>query len=215
MHLPDGFLTPSTWVPATLVSAGLWTTGIRRAARSLDPGALPRVGVLTAVAFVLMLLSIPLPGGSTVHFTGVATLSILFGAGTAFLCVSLVLLLQAMLMGAGGITSLGLSALLIGGLGGVMAAVCWRGLRGISRRAAMFVGAWTSVVLSALALSVVLGLQPRIGHDALGHPLFFPFGWSVVIPAVVVPHLALGAGEGILTVLLVEAYERATGERIP
>ena len=67
-----------------------------------DGFVLPRVGVLTAVTFVLMMLSIPVPGGSTVHFSGVALLALSFGGWTAFLCVTLVLLMQATMFGVGG-----------------------------------------------------------------------------------------------------------------
>jgi len=34
-----------------------------------------------------------------------------------------------------------------------------------------------------------------------GRPLFFPFGLSITLPAVVLPHLLVGLAEGILTVL--------------
>lgn len=211
MHVPDGFLAPSTWIPAYGVSAGLWTLGARRVGRRMHPETLPQIGVLTAVCFVLMMLSIPLPGGATVHFTGVAVLAVLFGAWTAFLCVSLVLLLQAVLLGTGGVTSLAVGALAIGGLGGLSASVVWRALRRW-RRVALFVAAWISVVLPAGAMALILGLQAHVATDAQGNPLFFPLGWSVVVPAVVGPHLLLGVGEGVLTVMMVEAFERLRGE---
>jgi cobalt/nickel transport system permease protein len=79
---------------------------------------------------------------------------------------------------------------------------------------AAFTAAWTSVVGPALVMALVLGWQPHLAHDAQGRPSFFPFGWSVVIPALVLPHVVLGVGEGILTVLMVEAYERATGGKV-
>lgn len=214
MHVPDGFLAPSTWISAYGLSAGLWTWGARRVGRAVRPETLPQIGVLTAACFVLMMLSIPLPGGATVHFTGVAVLAVLFGAWTAFLCVSLVLLLQATLLGTGGITSLAVGALAIGGLGGVSAAFAWRALRRWRRRAALFVAAWVSVVLPALAMALVLGLQLHVATDAQGSPLFFPLGWSVVVPALVGPHLLLGLGEGVLTVLMVEAFDRLRGEAV-
>ena len=180
----------------------------------MSPQTLPQIGVLTAVCFVLMLLSVPLPGGATVHFTGVAVLAVLFGAYTTFLCVSLVLPLQAALLGTGGITSLAVGALAIGGIGGASVSLTWRALRRWHRRGAIFTAAWVSVVLPALAVALVLGLQPHVATDAQDSPLFFPLGWSVVVPAVVGPHLLLGVGEGVLTVLMVEAFERLRGEAV-
>ena len=206
MHVPDGFLAPQTWVPAYAVSAGLWTWGARRT--QLDARTLPQLGVLTAVAFVLMMLSIPIPGGSTIHFTGVGVLAVLHGGWTAFLCVSLVLAMQAALFGAGGITALPVSALAMGFVGGMSAALVYRALRRWRQRVALFVAAWISVVLPALCMAVVLGMQPLLGADAEGRPLYFPFGLAVTLPAVVGPHLLVGIGEGVLTVLMVTALAR-------
>lgn len=209
MHVPDGFLAPQVWVPAYAVSAGLWTWGARRS--RLDARTLPRLGVLTAVAFVLMMLSIPIPGGSTIHFTGVGVLAVVYGGWTAFLCISLVLLLQATMFGAGGITALPVSALAMGFVGGMSAALIHRVWRGWHRRVAMFVAAWVSVVLPAVCMAVVLGMQPYLGAGIDGRPLYFPFGLEVTLPAVVIPHLLVGIGEGVLTVLMVEALERMGG----
>jgi cobalt/nickel transport system permease protein len=55
---------------------------------------------------------------------------------------------------------------------------------------------------------VVLGLQPAIAHRIDGQPLFFPFGLSVTLPAVLIPHVVLGLGEGLLTVLVVSFLRR-------
>ena len=211
MHVPDGFLSPQTWVPAYAVSAGLWTVGARRVRARMDARALPQLGVLTAVAFVLMMLSIPIPGGSTIHFTGVGVLAVLFGGWTAFLCISLVLAMQALLFGAGGVTALPVSAVAMGFVGGMSAVLCHRALRARHRRASLFVAAWVSVVLPAVLMALVLGLQPWIASGADGRPLFFPFGPEVTLPAVVLPHLLVGVGEGLLTVLMVEALERMRG----
>ena len=75
---------------------------------------MPAVGALTAVAFVLQTIMIPLPGGTSTHLVGASLLALLRGPLVAFLCESLVLLLQALFFGAGGITVLGVNALAMG-----------------------------------------------------------------------------------------------------
>ena len=57
-------------------------------------------------------------------------------------------------------------------------------------------------MVAALLLALVLGWQPLIAKAADGSPLFFPFGWAVVVPALVLPHLLLGLGEAAVTVLV-------------
>ena len=208
MHVPDGFLGPQTYLPATAASVGLWTLGLRRVRASLDVQALPRVGVLTAMAFVLMMVSIPVPGGSTIHFSGVAMIALLFGGWTAFVCISMVLLMQAAMFGVGGITSVPVAALTIGFAGAWSAVIGRRVLRRLGERPSTFLAAWLSIVVPSVLMATVLGLQPVLAHGSDGEPLFFPFGLDTTLVAVVVPHLAVGVGEGVLTVMMVEALRR-------
>jgi cobalt/nickel transport system permease protein len=75
---------------------------------------------------------------------------------------------------------------------------------------AVGVAAWVSVVVPALLLAVVLGVQPLIAQRPDGTPLFFPFGLEITLPAVMLPHLVIGVGEAVLTVL-VWRFARARG----
>jgi cobalt/nickel transport system permease protein len=201
MHIPDGFLSPQTWLPAYAVCAGLWYAGGRRLRASLDEDSLPHLATLTALSFVLMMIALPLPGGSTAHASGIALLAAAFGVWTAFLAVSLVLAMQALLFGDGGITALPVNALAMGLAGSLAGYWSWRLLRRFNETLALFAAGWLSVMLAAFLLATALGIQPRIAHDATGRPLFFPFGLAVTLPAVLVPHALIGLGEGLLTVL--------------
>jgi cobalt/nickel transport system permease protein len=160
------------------------------------------MGVLTALTFVLSLIAVPLPGGSSVHATGTGLLSVLFGVWAAFLSISLVLALQAFLFGMGGITSFPVNALAMGLLGSAAGYACFVLLRRASLKAALFAAGWSAVVLPAAALALALGLQPLIAHRPDGSPLFFPFGVGVTLPAILIPHVVVGTAEGVLTVLV-------------
>lgn len=208
MHIPDGFLSPQTYLPAYGLAAGLWWQAARHLRRTLDADTLPWLAAATALAFVLMMLALPLPGGSTVHAAGIALLAVNFGVWTAFLAVSLVLAMQALLFGAGGVTALAVNALAMGFLGGIAAWLVWRGLRFVNAALALFLAGWVSVVVPALVIAVILGIQPLIAHDAAGRPLFFPFGLSVTLPAVMLPHILVGLGEGLLTWLGTATLQR-------
>lgn len=199
MHIPDGFLSPQTYLPAYAVCAGLWWTGMVRLRATLDEETLPYIAVLTALSFVLMMVAIPLPGGTTAHAAGIALLAVNFGVWMAFLAVSLVLAMQALLFGDGGITALAVNALAMGFAGSLSAWATWRLLRPVNEVAALVLAGWISVVLPALLVALALGIQPAIAHDASGKPLFFPFGLAITLPAVLIPHALLGVGEGMLT----------------
>ncbi len=202
MHIPDGFLSPQTYLPAYAVAAVAWWAAGRGLRERLDEALAPRLAALTALVYAIGLVMLPLPGGTSVHAVGVALLALCFGARLAFLAYSLVLLLQSLLFGAGGITALPVNALAIGGAGALVTLAVFRTLRGWNETAAVLLATWCAVMASAALVGLALGLQPWIAHRPDGTPLYFPFGPSVVLPAVLVPHALLGVGEGVLTLLV-------------
>lgn len=208
MHIPDGFIAPQLYLPVYGLTAGLWAFALRRLRASLREETLPRLAVLTAFCFALMMIMVPLPGGTSVHATGVALLAILFGVWSAFVAVSVVLLIQALLFGAGGVTALALNALAMGLVGSAVARGSYLVLRRVREDLALVTAGWLSVNVSALLMAVALGLQPVIAHRADGTPLFFPFGLAVVVPAVMIPHALIGVGEGALTLLMWRVLQR-------
>ena len=208
MHVPDGFLSPQTYVPAYALAAGAWAYAARTLQRRLDETLLPRLAVLTALGFVLMSVMLPLPGGTSVHASGIGILAVVFGPWITFAAVSLVLLLQALVFGAGGITVLPVNALAMGLGGSAAACLGYRLLGRVDERAGLFAAGWLATVLPAVLVAGVLGVQPAIAHTADGQPLFFPFGLSVTLPAAVVPHALLGVAEGLLTILVVSFLRR-------
>lgn len=211
MHIPDGFLSPQTYLPAYALAAGAWTYAARRLQRRLDETLLPRLAVLSALAFVLMSMMLPLPGGTSVHASGIGILAVVFGPWISFAAVSLVLLLQALVFGAGGITVLPVNALGMGLAGSALACLGYRLLRPMGERVGLFAAGWLASVVPAVLIALMLGVQPSIAHTPDGQPLFFPFGLAVTLPALVIPHALLGIGEGLLTMLVVGFLRRRTG----
>jgi cobalt/nickel transport system permease protein len=208
VHVPDGFLSPQTYVPAYLAAAGAWAYAARRLRRELDETLLPRLAVLSALSFALMSMMLPLPGGTSVHASGVGILAVLLGPWLTFATVSLVLLLQALVLGAGGVTVLPANALAMGLAGSAAACLGYRLVGRFGERAGLFAAGWLATVVPAALLAALLGIQPAIAQSAEGQPLFFPFGLSVTLPAVLLPHAALGVAEGLLTVLVVSFLRR-------
>lgn len=191
MHVPDGFLSPAITVPALAIAAPLWIVAARR---HLVTESLPAIGMLTALAFVVQTIQLPLPGGTSVHVVGLALLALLRGPLLAFACEVLVLGLQAVLFGVGGFTVLGVNALAMGLLGPGAAWLVYRGLRGLHERTAVFVAAFVAVQASALAVALVLGLQHALS------PAYFPTPLSLILTATALPNLLVaGPLEGLYT----------------
>ena len=207
MHIPDGFLSPQTYLPAAALAVGAWSWAARGLRDALDETLIPRLAMLTALAYGLGLVMLPLPGGTSGHALGVAMLALLFGVRLAFLAYSGVLLLQALLFGAGGLTALPINALAIGLAGATTAIVAFQILKRLNETLAVAVAAWLSVMVSGALVALVLGIQPLIAHKPDGTPLFFPFGLAITLPAVLIPHVFIGIAEAALT-LMVWRYAR-------
>lgn len=203
MHVPDGFLAPQITLPALAVAAPLWAWAVRRHFGPAAVERLPVVGALTAVAFVVQTIAIPVPGGTSTHLVGVTLLAILYNPLVAFACESLVLLLQATLLGSGGITVLGVNALAMGLLGPGAGWLAFRALRRASGRFAAIAAAWIGLQVSALAVAGALGLQHAL--DAA----YFPTALPVTLATMLVPSLVAGVVEGLYTALALDALERA------
>jgi cobalt/nickel transport system permease protein len=201
LHIPDGFIAPTVYLPAWGMAAGLWSWCLRDAGRLLAVELIPRLSVATAAAFVLTLITLPLPGGTSVHLSFAGLLTLIFGWRLAFLSLSLVFGMQAFLLGDGGVSVLAINILVVAGVGGLCAKAAFASLKKLNARVALFTAGWISVVIPAALLAVVLGLQPHLAHAADGTPRFFPFGLKVTLPALILPHMLLGILEGTLTVL--------------
>ena len=114
MHIPDGYISPKVFVPFYLLFIPLLLKGVRKLRNRLDEEVLPLLSSLTALSFIIMMFNVPVPGGTSGHALGAALIAIVFGPWAGFLSVSLVLLLQAMLFGDGGITTYAVNAVAMG-----------------------------------------------------------------------------------------------------
>jgi cobalt/nickel transport system permease protein len=204
VHVPDGFLEPRLTLPALAAAAPLWAWAARRHLGASAVDRLPLLGSLTALALVVQTIAIPVPGGTSTHVVGAALLAILEGPLAAFACESLVLAVQALFLGAGGFTVLGVNALAMGLLGPVAAFAVHRAARRAWPRAAAFAAAWLAAQASTLAVALVLALQHRLS------PAFYPVPPEVTFAAMLVPSVAVtGVAEGLYTVFALALLRRS------
>jgi len=113
VHIPDGIL------PAQVCAAGYAITGLatwyslRQINRKPDPTAeIPKASLLTAAFFVASSIYIPIPPAS-VHLILNGLLGVVLGY-FAFPAILIGLLFQALVIGHGGLTTLGVNAAMMG-----------------------------------------------------------------------------------------------------
>ena len=138
VHIPDGYLSPSTCAALYAGAAPFWWVALRRLQRTLHTRLVPRISLFAAFSFVVMMFNVPLPGGTTGHATGVALAAVVLGPSAAILAVSAALVIQAFFFGDGGITALGANCFNIAIVGSLVAFVVYRavGRARADRRAA-------------------------------------------------------------------------------
>ncbi len=207
MHIPDGYLSPETYGTMYVVMVPLWYQGWKKVKSKLSKDKLPFLGIGAAFSFIIMMFNIPIPGGSTGHAVGGALLALVFGPWAAFLSISSVIVIQALIFGDGGITAIAANCFtmafilpfsayytykLIGG---------WQNKFSFRQRAAAFLSGYFSLVMAAVVTGFLFGIQPIIAVSADGHPLYSPYPLSVAMPAMTFSHLFFfGFIEGLVTV---------------
>jgi len=146
-----------------------------------------------------MMFNVPVPGGTSGHAIGTALIAIMFDPWIAFISVSFVLLIQAVVFGDGGISTWAVNSFDMAFIAAFVGYYVFKFFKD-KTKFAPFLAGYISINAAALSDAIILGIQPIFWHSANGHPLYFPFGLSVSIPAMMGAHLLIfGVIEGVFT----------------
>lgn len=198
MHVPDGFLD----APTSLVTAGVAVTGIaialRGARRELDDRVAPLAGIIATFVFAGQMINFPVAGGTSGHLMGGALTAVLVGPYTGLLCMTVVLVVQALMFADGGITALGTNVVLMGVVAVVVGYAVFRtALLVLPRRISMVAPA---AALGAIA-SVAASAATFVVLYSAGGVLPIPF--DTLLTAMLGVHLLIGTGEAVITFMVV------------
>lgn len=197
-HIPDGILS----VPVLIGGAVLAAAGVALALRRLDDRAIIRTALLGAGFFTVSLLSVPL-GPTSVHLLLGGLIGLMLGSG-GFVAVLVALVLQVLLFGVGGLTTLGVNTVNIAGPGVMLAAVLGPAIRRTSRAG---LRAGLSFLCGAGA---VLGTGAMVAAAlALSSSDYTPIA-SVLLAT----YLPLAAVEGAITAAVVAFFARVEPEAL-
>ncbi|MBI2864251.1 MAG: cobalt transporter CbiM [Chloroflexi bacterium] len=216
MHIPDGYLSPATSAVMYGVAAPFWYLAGKRVHRSLTGKMVPLLSVLSAFAFTIQMLNVPLPGGTSGHAVGATLMAIILGPWAAVLGITVALVIQAFFFGDGGIWAIGANAFNIAIVGSFLGYGVYRLAAGnalaTSRRrvVAAALSGYVALNVSALFTAVELGLQPLLFRAADGSPLYGPYGLAQAIPAIMTGHLFVaGLAEAAITGLVIAYLQKA------
>ncbi len=201
LHAPDGFFSLPVAIAGYAVAAAVIGYAIHRTNRDLDERTVPTMGVMAAFIFAAQMLNFPVLGGTSGHMVGGALAAIVLGPWAAILVMTAVVGLQALLFQDGGLVVLGVNLLSMS----ILSVLTGYGVYWLVRRigasfrgvaAGGFLGAWASVMASAVVVALLLAASGTV-------PLY------LALPAMAGVHALIGLGEGLITVFALSFIRKA------
>jgi cobalt/nickel transport system permease protein len=190
MHIPDAFIPIPQGIVYWIIALVFVVLALKWAKNEMNEEKLPLVAVLAAGIFALQSFNLPVSMGTSGHLVGGALAAIVLGSPfAAVFILTMVLIVQGVLFGDGGITTMGANIINMGVIGGFVGFYTFKGLMGMTKNMpiAGFAAAWLACLIPSLACAVemfIAGTFPlREGLIAMG-----------------LYHAIIGIIEGIVTV---------------
>jgi cobalt/nickel transport system permease protein len=201
MHIPDGFLGAKVAVLAGAASLAGLGAALAVVRRQMPAQRVPLIGLAAAFVFAAQMVNFPVAGGTSGHLIGGVLAAAFLGPSAAVLVMTAVVILQCLAFADGGVTALGANLFnmaVAAPLAGWAVYAAVRRLAGGGLRASLLGGAfaaWCSVLLAAVLAAAELALSGTAP-------------WSLVFPAMAGIHMIIGAGEAVITALVMAAVAR-------
>lgn len=193
MHIPDGFLDFTVCAITYVGSIIFWILAFRKAGKNLTDKQIPLMATLTAMFFAAQMMNYPIIGGTTAHLLGGPIVALTLGPYAGMISMTIILLIQALFFGDGGITTLGANVWNMGVIGVFIPYAVFVFITKIRRsRRALLIGAFIGAFLGDVLAAVFAGLE-------LGSSSIFPYAASIAVATMVIHHSFIGIGEGIVT----------------
>ena len=208
MHIPDNYLSPETCAVMGAAMIPVWTKAVTKVKKEVTNVKMPLLGIGAAFSFLMMMFNVPLPGGTTGHAVGGTLLAILIGPYAACICVTVALLIQALLFGDGGILAFGANCFNMAFVLPFLGYFIYKFIKDRVKTqkgeyVGIVIGSYIGINIAALCAAIEFGIQPLLFKNAAGQPLYSPYPLSVSIPAMTIPHLLVaGVVEVIFTVAI-------------
>lgn len=197
MHISEGIL-PFSWALFWYVaSAPFLALGLRELAKrqERDLSSTPLTGMVAAVVFVISCMPIPIPtAGTCSHPCGTGLAAVLLGPSLSVVVAAVALLIQALFLSHGGLTTWGANLFSMGVMGSFSGYAVFRGMR--------LVGA--GVVVAAFGAGLIADWVTYAGTSLImaagirGSSPFWPLAGKIAL-AFVPTQLPLGIIEGAIT----------------
>jgi cobalt/nickel transport system permease protein len=197
MHISEGIL-PFHWAALwSIIAAPLVAYGLYRLKKlsAVDWSFKSLVGLMAAVVFIISCMPVPVPSAGTCsHPCGTAISGILVGPAISILVAAVALLIQALFLAHGGLTTWGANILSMGVMGSFVGFLTFKIFRTIKTNIAVsgFMAGLFADWATYFTTSVELASGIR------GNSPLMPLFWKILI-AFIPTQLPLGILEGAMT----------------
>ncbi len=210
MHIPDGILPTQVCVAGYAITGLATWYSLRQINRKPDPSAeIPKASLLTAAFFVASSIYIPIPPAS-VHLILNGLLGVVLGY-FAFPAILIGLFFQALVIGHGGLTTLGVNAAMMG----IPALLAYHIFRLRDTLGTLLPEPARTGVFAFLGGALGLGISALIflGLIIFNIPAELDAGAErAAVLALSIGHIPLAILEGIFTAMLVLFLQRVKPE---
>ncbi|MDD5431712.1 MAG: cobalt transporter CbiM [Candidatus Omnitrophica bacterium] len=219
MHIPDGYLGPTTCGFFYIVMLPIWALASKIVKKTLKARQVPLLAIGAAFSFVIMMFNVPIPGGTTGHAVGGVLVAILLGPWAACIAITVALVIQALLFGDGGITAIGANCF---NMGFVLPFSGYYIYKVISFNSSVYsarrviaagIAGYIALNIAAGLTGFEFGIQPLLHKTLSGKALYCPYGLNAALPAMLGEHLLVfGWVEAIVTALVVKYLQKQSPE---
>ena len=220
MHIPDGYLSPQTFVPLYGVSFVFWAIALKKIKQELSAKYIPYLAMAAAFSFLIMMFNVPIPGGTTGHAVGAGIIAILLGPWAAVLAVSVALIVQAIVFGDGGITAIGANCFNMAVVIPFVSYWVFKLIKGDANSGARFyvaafLAGYIGLSVAAILTGFEFGIQPMIASGPDGKPSYAPYPLSIAVPAMALEHMMIfSIVEGMVTALILKYFVKHEAELV-
>ncbi|MFI7487875.1 energy-coupling factor ABC transporter permease [Micromonospora echinaurantiaca] len=197
MHISNGIIDGPVAAVFAAVALVAMTFCVQRGRADLDDRLAPMAGLVAAFIFAVQMLNFPIfTAGVSGHLLGGALAAMLVGPWVGALCVAVVLVVQALVFGDGGVAMLGLNITNMAVIGTAAAYLLIALLLRVLPRTPAGLG--VTAFVSAL-VSVVIAAMGFVGQYWLGGTTDLGGNLGGLAGTMAGAHLLIGIGEGLIT----------------
>jgi cobalt/nickel transport system permease protein len=205
LHISNGVLGgPVLAAYALLAGLGV-ALCVHRGRRDLDDRLAPMAGLVAAFIFAVQMLNFPVLAGVSGHLLGGTLAALLVGPWVGALCVTVVLVVQALVFADGGVTALGANIANMALLNTAAGYLLIVGLLRVLPRTPR-----------GLAVTAMIASVAGVVAAAMGFVLQYALGGATPLNGALAPvaalmagtHVLIGIGEGLITATTVVAVAK-------